>query len=69
MLALVRQTRAGALYDSRFGHRQRGAGPYADMLAARFARAARQHGLEERPSLASRHFAVPPAAGAQLSLL
>lgn len=66
VLALVRQTRAGALYDSRFGHRQRGGGAYADMLAARFARAARQHGLEERPSLARGHFAVPSA---QLSLL
>ncbi len=69
VLALVRQTRAGALYDSRFGYRQRGAGPYADMLAARFARAARQHGLQERPGLACSHFAVPPTAGAQLSLL
>ncbi len=65
VLALVRQTRAGALYDSRFGHRQTGAGPYADMLAARFARAARQHGVLERPTLSSAEFAVP---GAQLSL-
>ena len=69
VLALVRQTRAGALYDSRFGHRQTGQGPYADMLAARFARAARQHGMLERPGLACGHFAVPAAAGAQLSLL
>lgn len=69
VLALVRQTRAGALYDSRFGQRQRGAGPYADMLAARFDRAARQHGLLERPALACTHFASPPAATAQLSLL
>jgi DNA repair photolyase len=69
VLALVRQTRAGALYDNRFGHRQRGAGPYADMLAARFDRAARQHGLLERPTLTGTHFAVPKVATAQLSLL
>ncbi len=69
VLALVRQTRAGALNDSRFGHRQRGVGPYADMLAARFDRAARQHGLLERPALACTHFAAPAAATAQLSLL
>jgi DNA repair photolyase len=36
VLALVRETRAGALYQSRFGERQTGTGPYADMLAQRF---------------------------------
>jgi len=46
VLSLIRQTRAGALNDARFGHRFAGQGPYADLLAARFARAARKLGLE-----------------------
>jgi len=36
VLALVRETRAGALRDGRFAQRQTGTGPYADMLAQRF---------------------------------
>jgi DNA repair photolyase len=46
VLSLIRQTRAGALNDPRFGYRFGGVGPYADLLAARFARAARKLGLE-----------------------
>ncbi len=68
VLALVRQTRAGALYDSRFGHRQRGTGAYADLLAARFDRAARKLGLLGRRGLDCSRFAVPGTASPQLSL-
>jgi len=71
VLSLVRQTRAGALNDSRFHERFRGQGPYADLLAQRFARAARQWGFEDRAPLETRHFAVPAAsvaAAPQLSL-
>jgi DNA repair photolyase len=71
VLSLVRQTRAGALNDSRFHERFRGQGPYADLLSQRFARAARQWGFEDRAPLETRHFAVPAAAVAttpQLSL-
>jgi DNA repair photolyase len=46
VLSLVRQTRGGALNDPRFGHRFTGHGAYADLLAARFARAARKLGLD-----------------------
>jgi len=45
VLALVRETRAGALYRSSFGERQTGTGPYADLLAARFHQAATRMGL------------------------
>ncbi|HWT09443.1 MAG TPA: PA0069 family radical SAM protein, partial [Roseomonas sp.] len=41
VLSLVRQTRGGAMYDSRFGVRQKGTGAYADLLAQRFAVAAK----------------------------
>jgi hypothetical protein len=60
------------LNDSRFHDRFRGVGPYADLLSKRFARAARQWGLEGRGALETRHFAVPGSAATapapQLSL-
>jgi len=46
VLSLVRQASGGKNYDSRFGRRQRGRGPYANMLGARFKKACRQFGLE-----------------------
>jgi DNA repair photolyase len=45
VLALVREMRGGALYDSRFGIRQRGTGPYATLLAQRFTLAMQRYGL------------------------
>ena len=45
VLSLVRQASGGRDYDSRFGVRQRGRGPYAKMLAARFRTAASRLGL------------------------
>jgi DNA repair photolyase len=71
VLSLVRQTRAGMLNDSRFHERFKGEGPYADLLAQRFTRAARQWGFEDRQPLETRHFAPPAApceAAPQLSL-
>ncbi len=41
VMSLVRQASGGKTYDARFGHRQTGRGPYADMLAARFQKAAK----------------------------
>ena len=46
ILALIRQTRAGALNDARFGSRFSGTGVYADMLARRFATAATRLSLD-----------------------
>ena len=63
VLNLVRETRDGALYDSRFGVRQSGTGPYADLLAQRFGNAIRKHGLKnERERLDCSHFTRPPRA-------
>jgi DNA repair photolyase len=60
VLSLIRDTRAGALNDARFGQRFTGHGPYADLLMRRFARAARQWGLDEaRESLDCSRFAIP----------
>ncbi|HYF07216.1 MAG TPA: PA0069 family radical SAM protein [Acetobacteraceae bacterium] len=48
VLALVRETRGGRMYDSRFGIRQSGTGVFADMLAQRFAIAMKRLGLDRR---------------------
>ncbi len=69
VLALVRETREGALNDSTFHDRFRGKGAYADLLRQRFARIGRRLGLEERTSLETAHFRVPATMQAQLSLL
>ncbi|MBC6445318.1 MAG: PA0069 family radical SAM protein [Alphaproteobacteria bacterium GM202ARS2] len=44
--SLVRSTRQGKDNDSRFGHRMRGNGAYADMLAQRFQLAKQRYGLD-----------------------
>jgi DNA repair photolyase len=60
VLNLIRQTRAGALNESRFHHRFTGQGAYADLLVRRFARATRQWGLDEaREGLDTTAFAAP----------
>lgn len=66
VLSLIRETRGGALNDSRFGHRFSGSGVYADLLHQRFERAERQLGYGARDVLDTTRFAVP---GRQLSLL
>ncbi|MBR0650788.1 PA0069 family radical SAM protein [Roseomonas terrae] len=69
VLSLIRQTRGGALYDSRFGVRQKGTGAYADLLAQRFAVAAKRLGLERRGGgvggLDCSQFRVPAVPGAE----
>jgi len=72
VLALIRETRAGKTYDPRFGLRQTGTGPYADMLARRFAVAVKRLGMDqarENGSLDCSRFAVPAAEERQLVLL
>jgi DNA repair photolyase len=73
VLSLIRQTRAGALNESRFHHRFTGQGAYADLLVRRFARATRQWGLDEAmQGLDTAAFSVPASrsaiASAQMSL-
>jgi DNA repair photolyase len=73
VLELVRETRAGALNDAKFGQRFSGTGVYADLLARRFSRAAKQWGLDNRDELDSSQFKPPMdarsgMAEAQLSL-
>ncbi|MBT8089956.1 MAG: PA0069 family radical SAM protein [Gammaproteobacteria bacterium] len=44
--SLIRQASGGSDYDNRFGVRQTGRGPYAEMLAARFKTASRRCGID-----------------------
>jgi DNA repair photolyase len=71
VLSLVRQTRGGELNDAKFHTRFAGTGVYADLLARRFARAARQHGFQRGEELDCSQFTPPPVPGtasSQLSL-
>jgi DNA repair photolyase len=47
VLSLLRQMRGGALNDPRYHERQRGSGPFADLLKARFEKARRAYGLDD----------------------
>jgi DNA repair photolyase len=61
--AAIRETRDGALDDSTFGRRQRGAGARAETIAAAFALFARRHGLDGPGSpLSSTSFRRPRSA-------
>jgi DNA repair photolyase len=63
VLARVREPRAGALSDARFGHRHRGEGVYARQLGQLFDVQRRRAGLDRRwPPLATEHFRVPGRA-------
>lgn len=68
VLAMIRETRNGALNDSTFGKRFIGQGPYADLLAQRFGRMKRQLGFAGREPLDATQFRVPGRAE-QLALL
>jgi DNA repair photolyase len=69
VMSLVRATRGGADYDSRWGLRRTGTGVYADLLAARFRLARRKSGLDKRSlDLDTSRFCPPPMKGDQLTL-
>jgi len=68
VMTLVQDTRGGKDYDSRFGVRKRGEGPYAQQLGTRFAIALRRFGLNrDHPPLRTDLFR-PPAPRGQLDL-
>lgn len=69
VMARLREMHGGRDYDPRWGHRMRGEGQYAAMIAQRFKAAARRLGLDgAMPTLRCDLFAVPPQPGDQLSL-
>ena len=66
----IRDARGGRANDSAWGRRMRGTGPFADLLAARFAAACRKHGLRNArlPPLRADLFRPPAKHEPQLSL-
>jgi DNA repair photolyase len=67
VMSLVRSMRGGKDYVSKFGERQRGTGPYAEQIAARFQMALKRNGLNRR-HLALRNDLFQGASSNQLSL-
>jgi DNA repair photolyase len=69
VLQLVRDTRGGKDYDSAWGTRMKGTGPYAWMIGRRFELACEKLGLNTaRLPLSTQHFRPPKAGSEQLSL-
>ncbi len=54
VISLLRQSRGGADYDSRFGHRMRGTGTFADVLAQRFRLSCKRLGINLRGPVTTR---------------
>ncbi|WP_170437645.1 PA0069 family radical SAM protein [Ruegeria arenilitoris] len=69
VMARLREMHGGRDYDPRWGHRMRGEGVYAEMVAKRFKSAIARLGLATTtPKLRCDLFARPARAGDQLSL-
>ena len=69
VMGRVRSLHGGRDYDPEFGKRMRGEGPWADLIARRFAVAAGRFGLDAvQPKLRCDLFARPVRAGDQLAL-
>jgi DNA repair photolyase len=69
VMKLVREMRGGKDYDSTWGKRQTGEGPYAWLIGRRFEAACERLGLNrERAKLTTEHFQRPVKGSEQLSL-
>jgi DNA repair photolyase len=69
VLSLVRDTRGGKDYDSRWGTRMTGEGPYATLLRQRFDKARERYGLDAKlPGLRVDQFIAPRLEDRQMTL-
>jgi DNA repair photolyase len=68
VMSRIRDARGGRDNDSRFGHRMRGQGAYADMIAARFKRALKRLGFAGMPDYDLNRFRPPRDPSGQLDL-
>jgi DNA repair photolyase len=71
VMSLINQTRGGKDYDSRFGQRMSGTGPYAELLRTRFELARRKCGFDsarDRHDLTTNLFRPPAPDQSQLTL-
>jgi DNA repair photolyase len=68
VMARLREMHGGKEYDPRWGHRMRGTGRYAELMAQRFKLAVRRLGLDEdQPPLRCDLFRPPAEAGDQMA--
>jgi len=68
VMSLMQQMRGGKDYDSGFGSRMRGEGPFADLIAMRFAKAHKRLGFGRHPPLDSSKFVAPRKPSPQAEL-
>ena len=69
VLTILRGMRGGKDYDARWFERQKGSGPFAELIAARFQLALKRTGLNERRlKLRTDLFRPPVPAGGQMPL-
>lgn len=69
IMSRLREMHGGKDYDARWGHRMRGEGPYAEIVAHRFKVAIKRLGLKEKlPPMRTDLFLPPRTPSAQLSL-
>jgi DNA repair photolyase len=70
VISLLRQCRGGRDNDSRFGHRMRGTGEFANLLDQRFKLACRKLGLNRREQISTscKHFRVAENNDGQFQL-
>jgi DNA repair photolyase len=69
VMSLIRSMRGGKDYDSNWGTRMSGTGPYASLISQRFAIATRRLGLnQKRAPLDASKFRRPTQTGDQLTL-
>ena len=71
VMSLIQQMRGGKDYDSTYGRRMTGTGPFADLIRGRFEVACRKHGLNQQPrqTTDTHQFRRPARRGDQLSLI
>ena len=70
VMSLVKSSSGGKDYDSTFGTRQTGTGPYAWTIGRRFELSCQRLGLNRsKLKLDTSHFHRPPQPGEQLALL
>ena len=68
VMSLIRQMRGGKDYDSAFGKRMRGDGPFADLIAMRFKKARRKLGFAGIAPLDTTQFLAPRKPSPQADL-
>jgi DNA repair photolyase len=68
VMSLIQQMRGGKDYDSAFGKRMRGEGPFAQLLQQRFAKAHSRLGFGRLPALNGENFLPPRRQSPQAEL-